>query len=112
MNKRSTGTFYEEAAIAYLENHGVKIIDRNVHCGKIGEIDLIGEDSDCLIFIEVKYRSSKNAYSSLQAVTVSKQKTIRRCAEYYLAYKKNDKYVRFDVIGIDGDYVSWIKNAF
>ncbi len=114
INKRRIGTFYEEAAIEYLRSRGVQIVDRNVTCGSLGEIDIIGIEKDCLLFIECKYRSGNSKGSSLDAVGRGKQKTIRRCAEYYLfAHGEYSKlYIRFDVIGIDGDSIEWIKNAF
>lgn len=112
MNKRKTGTYYEEAAIAYLSERGIKIVDRNVHCGRIGEIDLIGEGEGCLIFFECKYRESDKFGSSLDAVTYSKQKTIRKCAEYYLLKHPTNLFIRFDVIGFDKDICTWIKDAF
>ena len=53
MNKRTEGQKYEDAAAAFLEKHGVRILDRNFRC-RFGEIDIIGIQNDVLIFIEVK----------------------------------------------------------
>ena len=114
MNTRQIGTHFEEAAAAYLENEGIKIIDRNVTCGKIGEIDIIGSDEETqtLIFFEVKYRKDSRTGYPAEAVDIAKQNKIRRCAEYYLAYKPTEKYLRFDVIAIEGEEIRWYKNAF
>ncbi|MBP9997329.1 MAG: YraN family protein [Lachnospiraceae bacterium] len=112
MNKRAIGTFYEEAAIAYLTKMGIRIIDRNVVCGHIGEIDLIGEGEGCLIFFECKYRKNHNMGYPAEAVNLTKRQTIRKCAQYYLAYRKCDLYIRFDVVAIEGERIDWIKNAF
>lgn len=112
MNNRSTGAFYEGVAVNYLEENGVKIIARNVHCGRFGEIDLIGEDDSCLIFIECKYRSNDRFGKSIEAVNAKKMAVIRKCARYYLLKHPTDKYLRFDVVGFDNDEVTWIKNAF
>lgn len=119
MNTRKIGQHYEEVAAAYLANEGIRIIDRNVTCGRIGEIDIIGvqpseknDEPETLIFFEVKYRKSASYGYPVQAVDLKKQTKLRRCAEYYLAYKKNDSYIRFDVIAMEGEKITWYKNAF
>jgi len=111
MNKRGTGTFYEDAVCKYLENAGVEIIERNYRCSK-GEIDIIGIQGEVLIFFEVKYRRNNEFGDALEAVDIKKQKRIINCANYYLAFKSSDKYIRFDVIGITGEKIKWIQNAF
>lgn len=111
MNKRGTGTFYEEAVCNYLKNAGIEILVRNYRCS-MGEIDIIGTQGDVLIFFEVKYRKNDSFGDALEAVDLKKQKKIINCANYYLAFKQNDKYIRFDVIGITGDNIKWIKDAF
>ncbi len=131
MNTREIGTHYEEAAIAYLENEGIEIIDRNVTCGKLGEIDIVGidrsrievfategtetgsdKDAGTLVFFEVKYRKSAASGHPEDAVDRRKQEKLRKCAQYYLAYKAKDMYIRFDVIAIQGEEINWYKNAF
>ncbi len=112
MNSRVIGTFYEEAAIAYLQKQNIRIIEHSYKCGRVGEIDLIGEGEGCLIFFECKYRKNHSAGYPAQAVNSTKQRTIRRCAEYYLMNHKTDLFIRFDVIAIEGEQIDWIKNAF
>jgi len=51
--RRTTGQWGEKKAAAYLQMNGVRIIASNVRT-PFGEIDLIGEDEDQLVFIEVK----------------------------------------------------------
>ena len=127
MNTREIGTYYEDAVAAYLVGEGVKIIDRNVRCGKIGEIDIIGletasgvsaeilrdsEDAQTLIFFEVKYRKNHSHGYPAEAVDKKKQSKIRKCAEYYLTYKSEKRFIRFDVIAVEGEEINWYKNAF
>ncbi len=79
------------------------------------EIDIIAIDDDTYVFVEVKYRQSGTAGTSLEAVTPSKQKKISAAALFYMNQKQLSIYktnIRFDVIGIDGDAVTHIKNAF
>lgn len=111
MNKRGTGSFYEDVAVQYLTKHGVKVIERNYNC-RIGEIDIIGIDGECLVFFEVKYRKNDNFGSPFEAITLSKQKRIVGCAKYYSVFKNWKGMYRFDAIGITGDKIEWIKNAF
>ena len=112
MNKRELGTQKELLAMQYLEQHGMKLLQRNFRC-RIGEIDLIAKDGNCLVFVEVKYRSSNRYGSPLEAVNLRKQQTIRKVAQYYLLGKgQTDCPVRFDVVGICGSQIEHIKNAF
>ncbi len=79
----------------------------------MGEIDLIAREGDCLVFVEVKYRTGNRCGSPLEAVNVRKQITIRKVAQYYLlGIKQPDCPVRFDVVGICGDRIEHIRNAF
>lgn len=112
MNKREIGTRYEKAAAYYLEQQGYEILEYNYRC-RIGEIDLIARDRGCLVFCEVKYRKSQGVENPLEAVDVRKQKTIWKVAQQYLiTHQLLDVPCRFDVIGVEGNKVMLIKNAF
>ncbi|EOS41052.1 hypothetical protein C808_00217 [Lachnospiraceae bacterium M18-1] len=111
-NKRKTGAAYEQAAGYYLEQQGYVILQYNYRC-RIGEIDLIAQDGDCLVFCEVKYRKNGSRGNPLEAVDAKKQYRISRCAQYYLMEKRlGDIPCRYDVIGIEGSRITLIKNAF
>ena len=79
-----------------------------------GEIDLIARDKEYLVFVEVKCRSQNRAGYSLDAVNPAKQKQISKAARYLLAAEHHCTEIpcRFDVIGIDGGCLHWIKDAF
>ena len=65
------------------------------------------------MFVEVKYRTTIKNGAPLEAVSISKQKAICKSAMLYM--KKNgllDVPVRFDVVGILGDEIQLIQNAF
>ena len=113
MNKRKTGTEYEELAARWLTGKGFEILEKNYRC-RIGEIDLIARDGEYLVFVEVKYRKDNSSGYSLAAVNPAKQKTICKVARYFLTveYHNVDIPCRFDVAGIDGDEIHWVKNAF
>ncbi|MDD3141303.1 MAG: YraN family protein [Lachnospiraceae bacterium] len=112
-NNRATGSRYEKKAMIYLEQQGYKIITSNYRCKK-GEIDIIAKDGECLVFCEVKYRTDERKGNPLEAVEMKKQQTISNCALYYLMEQKiaDNISCRFDVIGILGDEMFLIKDAF
>lgn len=113
-NKREIGTVYENKAVLLLQEKGCRILERNFYT-YYGEIDIIAEDDDCLVFVEVKYRKTTRKGSAAAAVTPVKQKRLRQSAGYYL-YKKHYHNMeipcRFDVIAFDGEEALHIKNAF
>ena len=85
---------------------------QNYRC-RVGEIDLIVRDGAYLVFCEVKYRTDSGAGHPLEAVDVRKQRTIAKCALYYMTeHQMDDLPCRFDVIAVCGEKVTWIRNAF
>jgi len=71
-------------------------------------------EGETLVFVEVKYRKSTKNGPACEAVTKKKQRTIYKCAEYYLYRNRQFANVpcRFDVIEINGNEIHWLKNAF
>ena len=112
-NARTKGNIYERKAADYLKQQGLVILRYNYRC-RSGEIDLIARDGEYLVFIEVKYRNSDSSGYAVEAVNPSKQKVICKVAAYFLTveYHCADVLCRFDVVGIDGNKIHWIKNAF
>lgn len=111
LNTRKTGMFYEDAACEYLKKQGIVILQRNFRC-RMGEIDIIARDKDCIVFAEVKYRKNNQCGEALGAVGYAKQKKICRCAEVYCMFHPKTFQIRYDVIGITDTKVEWVKNAF
>ncbi|MDH3354766.1 MAG: YraN family protein [Chromatiales bacterium] len=102
----------ETAAINYLQQQGLTLTERNYHCRR-GEIDIIMDDADTLVFVEVKYRQSPRFGSASEMVTPQKQKKIITTALHYLQQNKLEQACRFDVVAISPDTgVEWIKSAF
>ncbi len=113
-NKRKTGNEYEDYAIKYLENKGYFIIERNFHVRQ-AEIDIIARDKATIVFVEVKYRAGSSSGHPLEAVTIAKQKKISKAALFYMNKNKispDNTSIRFDVIGILGDELTHVENAF
>ena len=76
MNNRKVGELSEDWAAVYLEQNGVRIIERNYRFHGMGEIDLIGTDGEYLVFFEVKYRKTASAGYAAEAVNYKKIKQI------------------------------------
>lgn len=113
MNRRMVGTAYEQAALFYLEQRGYEILETNYRC-RFGEIDVIARHKGYLVFLEVKYRSGGTKGTALEAVTRKKQAVIGKAAAWYLMERRLGDQVpcRFDVVGIDGEEVTVLENAF
>ena len=113
INKRSVGSAYETAAAGWLEKHGYRILARNFRC-RTGEIDLIARENNTLAFIEVKYRKNDRTGTPFEAVDLRKQLRICRAADYYrlVTGAGADTVCRFDVVGICGNRIRLIRNAF
>jgi putative endonuclease len=115
---RDKGTRYEQLALGHLTSNGLKLVEHNFRC-RLGEIDLVMRDNDCLVFVEVRYRSSNRFASAAHSVDERKQAKIVRTAEIFLG--KNPRLsnwpVRFDVVAFDGaesdqDKLQWTRDAF
>lgn len=112
-NNRQVGREKETLAAAYLEVNGIRILECNFRI-RSGEIDLVGTDGTYLIFFEVKYRRNLKFDSPLAAVNLKKQRNICQVSDYYRLVKgvSRIKPVRYDVVGISGEDIIWVKNAF
>lgn len=114
---KKIGKEAEDLACNHLKQQGLKLITRNYFC-RAGEIDLIMQDKDCIVFVEVRYRKNIAFGSGLESINLSKQTKLIKTANYYLLqHHLTDKYpCRFDVISITSQQskpqVEWVKNAF
>jgi putative endonuclease len=81
--RKQTGRQGEEIAARYLEDNGYKLVQRNWRC-KIGELDLIVEDDDVLVFVEVRTRHGHRYGIPEESITPAKQARLIELAETYL----------------------------
>jgi len=90
----------EQMAAMVLLERGYRIIEHNFRC-RYGEIDLIAEDRDDLVFVEVKTRKSIVYGLPEEAVTFAKRRKLVQVATYYLAlHAYIDRSWRIDVVAI------------
>lgn len=107
----AAGKGAEQRACDYLQAQGLTLVTRNFR-SKYGEVDLIMQDGEIIVFIEVKYRTQNNYGGALLSLKPRQQHRIIRTAQFFLMRYPNHQ-ARFDVIAIEGnDEISWIANAF
>ncbi len=94
------GELGERAAEKHLRKLGMKYLTRNFRSDR-GEIDLIFRDDDCLVFVEVKTRSSEEWGRPAAAVDARKKRLISQTALDYLRLIKNPEVkIRFDIVEV------------
>jgi len=113
MNNRLLGSKYEQIAADYLESTGMTILERNFRT-RDGEIDIIAKDGRYLVFVEVKYRTTAKSGYALEAINKKKQSQLKKLALIFVKSRYPGRYVpmRFDCIGITGEKLRHIRNAF
>ncbi len=83
----------------HLQKKSFAILHKNYSVPS-GEIDIVAQWRDVIVFVEVKYLSSSERYYPEEQVTVSKQKKIIRAATQYLLTNPSYVHVRFDVVAV------------
>ncbi|MBQ3437251.1 MAG: YraN family protein [Fusobacterium sp.] len=110
MNKREIGNIYEDRSCEILKEQNYKILERNYQ-NKFGEIDIIAKKEQEIIFIEVKYRKTKNYGYGYEAINKRKLQKIFKLAQFYIQNEELHNYrVRFDCMSYLSDDLEWIKN--
>lgn len=88
----------ETASCIFLRQQGLKLVCRNYRC-RYGEIDLVMQDGDTLVFTEVRFRTDRGYGDGLDSITPAKQHRLRRAAEHYLQHEGCCN-ARFDVVSV------------
>jgi putative endonuclease len=111
------GASFEKSAETYLRRGGLKTLARNYRCRR-GEIDLVMTHGDCVVFVEVRYRASREFGDPLETITRRKQRRIIAAATHFLAANPalRNRTCRFDAVGVTGSgegvEYDWITDAF
>lgn len=111
-----TGVQAEEIACRFLSKKGLSTLEKNFRC-RLGEIDLIMQEGNTIVFVEVRYRSNTNFGGALASISNKKQLRIIAAAQVYLQKKSQLSAMpaRIDVIGITGkkphQRIEWLQNA-
>ena len=97
---KELGNRGEISAAWYLRRHGFVILDTNWRCS-YGEVDIVGMEEDCLVFVEVKTRSTMAQGFPCEAVTPKKRRKYENIALAYLVcHDISDVPMRFDVVDV------------
>jgi putative endonuclease len=111
-----SGEYGESLAQAYLKEQGFRILATNYRFHH-GELDIVAEEGEILVFCEVKTRSNAEFGPPECAISEQKQRQLRRLALAYLTVQHiNDRPCRFDVVAIRIDRgtpeINHIRDAF
>ena len=119
LNKKQTtksrGDAAEEAALAYLQDKGLRLLQRNYRTpGRGGgEIDLIMQLPDTtVVFVEVRHRATRAFGGAAASVGAVKQRRIVFAARHYLMRYRQLPPSRFDVVVVEAEGLQWLQSAF
>ncbi len=111
----SRGAQAEQFAARLLQQRGLTLLQQNYRCRQ-GEIDLILQDGDTLVFAEVRLRSRSDFGGAAASIDRNKQQRLIRAARHYLSTLPRIPPCRFDAVLLqepDGSSgVEWVRNAF
>lgn len=111
------GRAAETRACEHLIRHGLRPVERNFR-SPFGEIDLVMEDRDTVVFVEVRYRNTSRFGGPTESIDFRKRGRLRATAEYYLQRNRRlaKRPCRFDVVALTAGKnevrLQWIQNAF
>jgi putative endonuclease len=106
------GRLGERAAKTHLKDQGLKFLASNFRTER-GELDLIFRDQDCLVFVEVKTRSSEDWIRPAAAVDKERRQRLTRVALDYLRLLQNPQVkIRFDIVEVllDAGHVREVRH--
>lgn len=105
---RRIGRRGERLAARFLRRRGLRILERNVRCGR-GEIDLLALEGQTLVFVEVKSRTDRSWRSGLEKIDRDKRRALRRaCRRYLAAIDWSAESYRVDAVTVDFDLRGWV----
>jgi putative endonuclease len=99
--RQRLGSVGEDLASAALTARGYAILERR-YTTERGEIDIIAEDGETLVFVEVRARATGEFGRAAESITDAKKRQVVRMATEYLArHQITNRPCRFDVVAID-----------
>ncbi len=103
MRRKDTGILGEKLAKDFLRKRDYRIRETNYRCHE-GEIDIIADDKDCLVFVEVRTKKSLEFGSPEESITSTKRERLRAVASRYLQTHNNlPQLWRIDVVAVELD---------
>ena len=103
MNRRETGILGEKLALCSLKERGYHICETNYRCPE-GEMDIVAKDGDCLVFVEVRTRTSMEFGQPEESITTTKMRHLTAAAaHYYQTHHDLPPSRRIDVVAVELD---------
>jgi len=116
MDTKEVGDKGENRAVNYLQAKGYKILERNWRT-KSGEIDIIAQELETIVFVEVKTMPNATSDMLSRVLNYQKQQRIVKTSKRFLLNHReyNEQFIRYDVIVLDMQglpSVYHVQNAF
>jgi putative endonuclease len=103
MERKSTGALGEKLAADFLKKRGYRILETNYRC-RWGEIDLVAQQKDYLVFVEVRTKSNRDFGSPEESINAGKKRHMERAASYYQQVHEHlPEQWRIDLVAVDLD---------
>lgn len=115
LTTKARGDAAEDRALAHLQGHGLRLVQRNFRTpGRGGgEVDLIMREPDgTLVFVEVRQRADASRGGASASITPRKQQRIMLAARHFLLRLGSQPPCRFDAVLIEGARIEWLRAAF
>lgn len=117
--RQESGQAAEGWALTHLEEHGLRLLERNWRC-RLGELDLVMLDDDTVVFVEVRYRRHSAWGGAEASVDARKRSRVSAAALVFLQQQPRwaHRPCRFDVVAIgpaepsSPPRLNWIRGAF
>jgi len=101
VKRRDTGILGEKLAGDFLRKRGYRILEANYRCPQ-GEVDLIAEHEDFLVFVEVRTKRSREFGTPEESITPTKKERLRMVAAHYQQTHDNlPQSWRIDVVAVE-----------
>jgi putative endonuclease len=111
-NRRTIGTAGENSAKVFLLKRGFRFIAAN-YFTRWGEIDLVMEDQNTLVFVEVRKKTNNQFGRPEESITARKIRHLEKAAMIFIAqHRQFEKNIRFDVVAIDATELTHYPNAW
>jgi putative endonuclease len=120
VDRRARGALVEAAARRHLLDAGLRELAANANY-RGGELDLVMLDAsggDCVVFVEVRYRSHQGFGGGAMSIDAGKRRKLVHAAQLFLAGHRElqNAACRFDVVEADGEpaapRITWLRDAF
>lgn len=100
LSREQIGALGERHAARHLRANGLQLLEANFRC-KVGELDLVARDGHLLVFVEVRTRTARDAFSPQASVNAAKQARVVRAAHAYMRRRRlSECYIRYDIVEV------------